>query len=135
LELSSLLLLCLLSSAHSCVQLNSLEARALLAQLFVRHHRPAEAEKELRAMLASDEDHPLSILTAARVALGSGAGKKCSEAAGALEELAERSGGATPLVAGLAAQCHLAAGRTEEAEAGLKVVLLFFCFSPFSHVS
>ena len=103
------------------MKLNSLEARALLAQLFVRHQRPAEAEKELRAMLAADEDHPLTVLTAARVALGSGQAKKCGEAAGALDELAERSGGATALVAGLAAQCQLAAGRPEEAEAALKV--------------
>ncbi len=89
----------------------------------MRHNRQAEAEREVKAMAAADEEHVLTVLTAARVALGSGQAKRAAEGAAALEELAERSGGATPLVAGLAAQCHLLAGHVEEAEAGLKDAL------------
>ena len=110
-------------AAHGA-KLGSGECRALLAQLFVRHCRQSEAEQQLRLLQQQhDEDSPLTVLCAARVALASGSAARCAESAAALEELAERLGGATPAVAALAAQCHLAAAHAEEAEAGLREAL------------
>lgn len=74
-------------------------------------------------MIGQDEDNALTVVTAARAALASGVPGRAAESAAALEELAEKHSGATPLVAGLAGLCHLVAGHAEEAEAALKDAL------------
>lgn len=63
----------------------SIECRALLIQLFIRHNRLVEAEKELKLMSASDDDHVLTAIMSARLALALGIPQRAAEAANQIE--------------------------------------------------
>lgn len=99
------------------------ELRSLAVMLYASLFRWDEAERELKTLLKSHEDHPLAPLAAARLALARGGDARCREALGALEELQEKHG-ATSLTLTLQGQLCLALNRPDEAEPALKEALL-----------
>ncbi len=102
--------------AHAC---RSLEGKAAMAQLYLRIDRPESAEKEWKAMAASEDDATLTHLTAVRLHLYSGSSKRVQEALNIVDDLVERYG-ATPLLLNMVAACNMHLGKWDDAEAALK---------------
>ncbi|CAK0744867.1 hypothetical protein CVIRNUC_001579 [Coccomyxa viridis] len=92
----------------------SLEMMAVSVQCYLKIDRVDQAEKQLKAMSALDDDATLTQLATAWVDLFLG-GAKASEAAVIYQELGERHNWTVPLYNGAAA-CAMQLGNWEEAE-------------------
>lgn len=100
-----------LKACHSGL---SLEMMALSVQLYLKIDRVDQAEKQLKAMSALDDDATLTQVATAWVGLFLG-GAKVQEAAVIYQELGERHGFTAQLYNGAAA-CAMQQGNWEEAE-------------------
>eukprot|EP00271_Cylindrocystis_brebissonii_P020825 TRINITY_DN70_c0_g2_i1.p1 TRINITY_DN70_c0_g2~~TRINITY_DN70_c0_g2_i1.p1 ORF type:complete len:288 (-),score=66.76 TRINITY_DN70_c0_g2_i1:825-1688(-) len=93
---------------------STLELMALNVQIYLKMDRVDHAEKQLKAMLAIDEDATLSQLANAWVDLGLG-GSKISEALSIFQDLCEKFQWTVLLMNG-SAICHMHMGHFEDAE-------------------
>lgn len=95
----------------------TLEATALLVQIYLKTNRVDLAEKELKKMSKVDDDATLTQLAHGWVALVEG-GEKVSEALANFESLGDKYGLTAPLLNGIAV-CRMHLGRHVEAEKAL----------------
>jgi coatomer subunit epsilon len=98
-----------------------LEHIALKVQLLLGMDRADIAEKEIDKMQRIDEDATLTQLATAWVHLSKG-GSGAQEAVYIYQDLLERHGATDPILNGLAL-CHIALGKTEDAERVLQEAL------------
>eukprot|EP00891_Asterochloris_glomerata_P000756 jgi/Astpho2/756/Aster-00617 len=99
----------------------SLELRSLAAQLYLKIDRAQQAEEQVRAMSAVDEDTTLTQLTTAWVNLYLG-GKKVEEAFFIFQELGDKYSWTVRLFNG-SALANMRMGRFDEAEQALQEAL------------
>eukprot|EP01041_Mallomonas_annulata_P005927 gene5927-11959_t len=100
---------------------SSLEQCALLVQLYLRIDRLDLAQKQVKLMKGTDEDHALSMLASAWTNLSAGGGK-AQDAAYVYEELIDKYGASAMLLNGLAVS-KMQQGQFEEAETHLQEAL------------
>jgi len=99
---------------------SNMEQYAMLVQLYLKIDRLDLAQAQLKSMKASDEDHTLSMLSAAWVALSTPG--KAQEASYIYDELIDKYGASAVLLNGLAAaKMHL--NQFEESESSLQEAL------------
>lgn len=108
-----------LRACSRCPQ--ALEHIAVKVQLLLRMDRADVAEKEIAKMQRLDEDATLTQLAAAWVHLAKG-GSTAQEAVYIYQDLLERHGATDPILNGLAL-CHMALGKSDDAERVLQEAL------------
>lgn len=126
----SFLLMCAITYVHlgdydnalrTANRVSGLEELAVKVQVLLKMDRVDVAEKEVAAMQVIDEDATLTQLATAWTYLAKG-GETVQEAVYIYQDLLERHGATDQILNGMAA-CHLAMGKTDDAERVLKEAL------------
>lgn len=110
-----------LRTAHRAIDNDKMEAMAIKVQVLVMMDRLDVADKECEAMQSIDEDHTLTQLATAWTHVSAG-GDRVQEALYIFQDLLERHGATDAILNGIAA-CHIAAGKSDDAERVLSEAL------------